>query len=67
MASNINYSSIDETYPIAGKDNDSQGFRDNFGFIKNSLTSAKSEIENLQNNTAKLNEDNSFRDIIQYE
>jgi hypothetical protein len=60
MASNINYASIDETYPIAGKDNDSQGFRDNFGFIKNSLTSAKSEIENLQNNTVKLNEDNSF-------
>ena len=60
MASNINYASIDETYPIAGKDNDSQGFRDNFGFIKNSLTSAKSEIENLQDNTVKLNQDNSF-------
>lgn len=60
MASNINYASIDETYPIAGKDNDSQGFRDNFGYVKNSLESAKSEIEDLQLNTAKTNADNSF-------
>jgi hypothetical protein len=60
MASDINYSSIDETYPIAGKDNDSQGFRDNFGYIKTSLRYAKSEIEILQNNTAKTNTDNSF-------
>lgn len=60
MASNINYASIDEFYPIAGKDNDSQGFRDNFGYIKNSLESAKSEIEDLQFNTAKTNQDNSF-------
>jgi len=40
MASNINFSSIDETFPIAGKDNDSQGFRDNFQSIKNSLEAA---------------------------
>ena len=30
MASTINTANIDETYPIAGQDNDSQGFRDNF-------------------------------------
>jgi hypothetical protein len=60
MASNINFNSIDETYPIAGKDNDSQGFRDNFGYIKNSLESAKSEIEDLQLNTATTNDDNDF-------
>ena len=60
MASNINYASIDESYPIAGKDNDSQGFRDNFGYIKNSFETAKSEIDNLQANTAKTNTDNSF-------
>lgn len=62
MASNINYTSIDETYPIAGKDNDSQGFRDNFGYIKNSLSAAKSEIETLQLNTAKLNASNEFNE-----
>jgi hypothetical protein len=60
MASEINFNSIDETYPIAGKDNDSQGFRDNFGYIKNSLQSAKSEIETLQLTTAKTDDDNDF-------
>jgi hypothetical protein len=60
MASNINYASIDETFPVAGKDNDSQGFRDNFGYIKNSFESAKGEIEDLQSNTAKTNTDSSF-------
>jgi hypothetical protein len=60
MASSINYVSIDESYPIAGQDNDSQGFRDNFGYIKNSLQSAKSEIEDLQLNTAKTSSANNF-------
>lgn len=54
MASNIDYISIDETYPIAGKDNDSQGFRDNFSIIKNNFASAKGEIDDLQLNAARL-------------
>lgn len=60
MTSAINYTNIDETYPIAGKDNNSQGFRDNFSYIKLGLTTAASEISNLQTNTAKLNDDNNF-------
>ena len=48
MSSNINDTNIDSTYPIAGKDNDSQGFRDNFAAIKSNFTSAKDEIEDLQ-------------------
>jgi hypothetical protein len=48
MPSNINFSNVDETYPISGIDNDSQGFRDNFTVIKQSLQSAKSEIDELQ-------------------
>ena len=48
MASNINANNVDGTYPIAGQDNDSQGFRDNFTNIKNNFTNAKSEIEDLQ-------------------
>jgi len=51
MTSNINFSAIDEQYPIAGKDNDSQGFRDNFGIIKTALGAAKSEITELQSNS----------------
>ena len=34
MASNINPNNIDGTYPVAGQDNDSQGFRTNFTNIK---------------------------------
>lgn len=48
--SNINPQNINGNYPVAGQDNDSQGFRDNFTNIKNNLTFAKSELEDLQNN-----------------
>lgn len=46
--SSINPNNINGQYPVAGQDNDSQGFRDNFTNIKNNLTFAKSEIEDLQ-------------------
>lgn len=49
MASNITPNNIDGNYPIAGQDNSSQGFRDNFTNIKNNLTVAKTEITDLQN------------------
>ncbi len=49
MSSQIDNTSIDSTYPVAGKDNDSQGFRDNFASIKNNFAYAKGEIEDLQN------------------
>lgn len=62
MASNITADNIDNNFPVAGQDNNSQGFRDNFNLIKNSLVAAKSEIEDLQDNTAKLNTDNDFND-----
>ena len=60
MASNIDNTSIDSTFPVAGQDNDSQGFRNNFNTIKNNFTAAKNEIEDLQTNTAKLNAANNF-------
>lgn len=46
--SNIIYASIDDTYPVAGQDNDTQGFRDNFNIIKTGLSVAKSEITSLE-------------------
>jgi hypothetical protein len=49
MSSTINPNNIDTAYPIAGQDNDSQGFRDNFTNISTNLATAKSEIEELQN------------------
>ena len=60
MASNINSSDIDANYPVAGQDNDSQGFRDNFNTIKTSLATAKTEITALQDDTAKVNANNDF-------
>jgi hypothetical protein len=47
--SSINPNNIDGTYPIAGQDNDSQGFRDNFTNIKNNFTFAYDELTDLQN------------------
>ena len=46
--SSINPNNIDGTYPIAGQDNDSQGFRDNFTNIKNNFTFAYDELTDLQ-------------------
>jgi len=60
MASNIVPDTIDDTYPVAGEDNDSQGFRDNFNIIKTNFTYTKSEIEDLQDNTAKTNASSIF-------
>lgn len=48
MSSNINPNNIDTTYPIAGQDNDSQGFRDNFTNIKTNFQYAEDEISDLQ-------------------
>ncbi len=39
---------IDEAFPVAGVDNESQGFRDNFSAIKDTLIQAKDDILNLQ-------------------
>lgn len=64
MTSQINFSSINANYPVAGQDNDSQGFRDNFGAIKVALSTASSEITSLQLNTAKTDDDNNFNDNI---
>lgn len=60
MASQINFESINEGYPVAGQDNNSQGFRDNFNLIKLGLETASGEISTLQANTAKVNTDNNF-------
>lgn len=60
MTSNINYLSLNENFPVAGEDNDTQTFRDNFDTIKTSLQAAQEEITALQDTTAKLNSNNDF-------
>tara|TARA_B100000900_G_C20600406_1_gene725282 strand:+ start:2770 stop:3498 length:729 start_codon:yes stop_codon:yes gene_type:complete len=48
MASAITTTNIDTAYPVAGQDNDSQGFRDNFTNLKTALDTAKTEITDLE-------------------
>tara|TARA_S200000501_G_scaffold350254_1_gene367099 strand:- start:740 stop:1303 length:564 start_codon:yes stop_codon:yes gene_type:complete len=62
MASNIVPGNIDGTYPKAGQDNSSQGFRDNFASIKNNFTEAVTEIVDLQTNKANMNAASNFTD-----
>ena len=64
MTSSIVPGNIDGTYPVAGQDNSSQGFRDNFSAIKNNFTEAKSEIEALQDNKASTDANTSFNDYV---
>lgn len=46
--STINTNGIDVNYPEAGKNNPTQGFRDNWAAIKTSIDTASSEITDLQ-------------------
>lgn len=66
MTSQINPNTIDTAYPVAGQDNSTQGFRDNFSFIKQNFTYAASEITAIQSNTAVTNGTNYFNNNIQY-
>ena len=54
MSTNIrNFSSnIDTNFPVQGRDNPSQGFRDNFAQIKLALITAADEISALDNRTS---------------
>jgi len=49
MTSQINPNNIDGAYPVAGQDNDSQGFRDNFTNTRTNFQYASAEITDLQN------------------
>ena len=51
MASRIDNTRINAGFPVAGQNNDSQGFRDNFANIKLGLGTANSEITELQNSS----------------
>lgn len=60
MTSAINYTNIDATFPVAGQDNSSQGFRDNFQNIKTNFQYAASEISALQANAVIAGQDNNM-------
>jgi hypothetical protein len=60
MTSAINFLSINENFPVAGQDNDTQVFRDNFDTIKNNFRAAQEEISVLQTFAASVDADNDF-------
>lgn len=60
MASQINQNSINAAYPVAGQDNSSQGFRDNFTAIQNNFGFAYEEISSLQANAVIRNQNNDL-------
>lgn len=61
-SNDINTGGIDTAYPVAGQDNDSQGFRDNFSNIKQAIDSAKSAISTLEGTSPSTQGDNDFND-----
>lgn len=63
MTSAIVSSTINENFPVAGQDNNSVGFRNNFGYIKTGLATAAGEITTLQASTAKTDADNDFNGV----
>jgi len=62
------YTKIDEQFPVAGQDNDSQGFRDNFAAIKDDLQKTSAELTELRTKSIlkeKLNDDSALDNNLQ--
>ena len=55
---------INVNFPVAGEDNDSQGFRSNFSRIQNAFTSAAKELTELQINSVSLGAQNDFSNNV---
>jgi len=58
--SDINTNKIDRNFPEPGRDNDSFGFRNNFSEISDNLDITKTEIEDIQENVARTDQDSDF-------
>jgi hypothetical protein len=54
------FNKINVDFPRAGKDNDSQGFRDNFKNIFNAFSATNTDIESLKLNAVTLGGENNF-------
>jgi hypothetical protein len=66
-SSQINPNNINAEYPVAGQDNNTQGFRDNFTNIKLNFQYASGEINSLFGNAIlKNNTSNDFANSIVY-
>jgi len=58
--SNIITNTIDTAFPVAGQDNSSEGFHNNYSAIKTALNTAASEITTLQTNSVSKITDNDL-------
>jgi len=58
--SDINTNKIDKNFPEPGRDNDSFGFRNNFSELSDNLDVAKTEIEDLQENVVRTDQDSDL-------
>lgn len=56
-------SQINEAFPIAGQDNNTQGFRDNFSKTQTGLVAAGNALDAINTNTPKLDSDNNFANV----
>lgn len=56
----MRYDDIDPAFPVAGQDNESQGFRDNFDAIQESLEYTSLTLTSLQETSVTLGEANVF-------
>lgn len=45
---------IDDLYPVAGQDNNTQGFRDNFNYIKSALQFVNEDLDTIKTNSVKV-------------
>lgn len=54
------YNKIDTSFPVAGQDNDSQGFRSNFQNTYNAFSNLDADLQSSKINSAKLNSNNDF-------
>lgn len=66
MTSQINPNNIDGAYPVAGQDNNSQGFRDNFTNIQLNFQYAATEITALQNGSITKGNSNDMGNGVIY-
>lgn len=65
VSTTSNYiSKIQQNYPAAGEDNDSQGFRDNFKNIALALNSANTDINTLHLGSVSLIKTNNFNNNV---
>ena len=51
---------ININFPLAGKDNPSQGFRENFSRIQQAFAVAATEVSDLQTNAVRIDQQNDF-------